>query len=221
MRALDRVLGRESEWDPWFKGLAGERIAGAELDRLTARGWKVLHSIPLTRGGDIDHLLVGPGGSSRSTPSTCGGSRCGSATTRSRSTTAPRTRTRPGAAPRPGTPAASWNGTAPSRWRWSRSSCSWAYATSPRRRPPRPGSGYTGSTTSPPSAPSPAASRRNRSTSSTRWPATAGPGSAPDPADPPTREFTRGGAARPQNPGGSARQAPAGNAPGRTDGTAP
>ncbi|MFD3934012.1 nuclease-related domain-containing protein [Streptomyces sp. NPDC058611] len=61
-RALDRVLGRESEWDPWFKGLAGERIAGAELDRLTARGWKVLHSIPLTRGGDIDHLLVGPGG---------------------------------------------------------------------------------------------------------------------------------------------------------------
>lgn len=61
-RALDRILGRESEWDPWFKGLAGERIAGAELDRLTARGWKVLHSIPLTRGGDIDHLLVGPGG---------------------------------------------------------------------------------------------------------------------------------------------------------------
>ncbi|MFD3756412.1 nuclease-related domain-containing protein [Streptomyces sp. NPDC058622] len=61
-RALDRVLRRETEWDPWFKGLAGERIVGAELDRLTARGWRVLHSIPLTRGGDIDHLLVGPGG---------------------------------------------------------------------------------------------------------------------------------------------------------------
>ncbi|MFD3868808.1 nuclease-related domain-containing protein [Streptomyces sp. NPDC058623] len=61
-RTLDRLLRRETEWDPWFKGLAGERIAGAELDRLRSRGWKVLHSIPLTRGGDIDHLLVGPGG---------------------------------------------------------------------------------------------------------------------------------------------------------------
>ncbi|MFF3016937.1 nuclease-related domain-containing protein [Streptomyces sp. NPDC057939] len=61
-RTLDRLLRRETEWDPWFKGLAGERIAGAELDRLRTQGWKVLHSIPLTRGGDIDHLLVGPGG---------------------------------------------------------------------------------------------------------------------------------------------------------------
>ncbi|MFI5616159.1 nuclease-related domain-containing protein [Streptomyces sp. NPDC051567] len=61
-RALDRVMRRQTEWDSWFKGLAGERIAGGELDRLTAQGWKVLHSIPLTRGGDIDHLLVGPGG---------------------------------------------------------------------------------------------------------------------------------------------------------------
>ncbi|MDA5282682.1 nuclease-related domain-containing protein [Streptomyces sp. Isolate_45] len=61
-RTLDRLLRRETEWDSWFKGLAGERIAGAELERLRAQGWKVLHSIPLTRGGDIDHLLVGPGG---------------------------------------------------------------------------------------------------------------------------------------------------------------
>lgn len=61
-RAVDRMLRRKTEWDPWFKGLAGERIAGGELDRLTARGWKVLHSIPLVRGGDIDHLLVGEGG---------------------------------------------------------------------------------------------------------------------------------------------------------------
>ncbi|MEV5139449.1 nuclease-related domain-containing protein [Streptomyces syringium] len=61
-RMLDRLLRRKTEWDSWFKGLAGERIAGAELDRLRARGWKVLHSIQLARGGDIDHLLVGPGG---------------------------------------------------------------------------------------------------------------------------------------------------------------
>lgn len=61
-RALDRLLRRETEWDSWFKGLAGERIVGAELERLTTQGWKVLHSIGLSRGGDIDHLIVGPGG---------------------------------------------------------------------------------------------------------------------------------------------------------------
>ncbi|MEV6777082.1 nuclease-related domain-containing protein [Streptomyces syringium] len=61
-RMLDRLLRRKTEWDSWFKGLAGERIAGAELDRLRAQGWKVLHSIQLAGGGDIDHLLVGPGG---------------------------------------------------------------------------------------------------------------------------------------------------------------
>ncbi|WP_328968521.1 nuclease-related domain-containing protein [Streptomyces sp. NBC_00239] len=55
-------MRRQTEWDSWFKGLAGERIAGGELNRLTAHGWRVLHSIPLTRGGDIDHLLIGPGG---------------------------------------------------------------------------------------------------------------------------------------------------------------
>lgn len=61
-RMLDRLLRRKTEWDSWFKGLAGEQTAGAELNRLRAQGWKVLHSIQLARGGDIDHLLVGPGG---------------------------------------------------------------------------------------------------------------------------------------------------------------
>ncbi|WP_343234503.1 MULTISPECIES: nuclease-related domain-containing protein [unclassified Streptomyces] len=61
-RAFARLLRRKTEWDSWFKGLAGERKVGAELERLTAYGWKVLHSLPLTRGGDIDHMLIGPGG---------------------------------------------------------------------------------------------------------------------------------------------------------------
>ncbi|WP_326599662.1 nuclease-related domain-containing protein [Streptomyces sp. NBC_01803] len=59
---LLRLLGRRTEADSWHKGLTGERIAGAELARLTRHGWRVLHSIPLARDVDIDHLLIGPGG---------------------------------------------------------------------------------------------------------------------------------------------------------------
>ncbi|MFF8956192.1 nuclease-related domain-containing protein [Streptomyces sp. NPDC014894] len=61
-RLLDRLLRRRSEWDSWRQGLAGERLVGAELNRLTRRGWHVLHSVPLPREVDIDHLLIGPGG---------------------------------------------------------------------------------------------------------------------------------------------------------------
>lgn len=35
---------------------------GRELERLTVQGWRVLHGIPKGNGGDIDHLLIGPGG---------------------------------------------------------------------------------------------------------------------------------------------------------------
>ncbi|MCZ0989133.1 nuclease-related domain-containing protein [Streptomyces diastatochromogenes] len=35
---------------------------GAELDRLRPQGWRVLHSVPLPREVDLDHLLIGPGG---------------------------------------------------------------------------------------------------------------------------------------------------------------
>ncbi|TDC69168.1 nuclease-related domain-containing protein, partial [Streptomyces hainanensis] len=61
-RLLARLLGRRTEADSWRAGLVGERKAGDELDRLTARGWHVVHSIPLPRDVDIDHLLIGPGG---------------------------------------------------------------------------------------------------------------------------------------------------------------
>jgi hypothetical protein len=59
---LNRLLRRPSELEGWRKGLAGEETVGAELERLARRGWQVLHSIPLPRNVDIDHLLIGPGG---------------------------------------------------------------------------------------------------------------------------------------------------------------
>ncbi|WP_341477275.1 nuclease-related domain-containing protein [Frankia canadensis] len=59
---LDRLFRRPSEAEPWRKGLIGERAVGAELERLTGRGWRALHAIPLPNNVDIDHLLIGPGG---------------------------------------------------------------------------------------------------------------------------------------------------------------
>ncbi|MFD7373748.1 nuclease-related domain-containing protein [Streptomyces mirabilis] len=61
-RAVSRLLRRPTEWDSWRKGLAGERRVGAELNRLSRHGWRVLHSIPLADKVDVDHLLIGPGG---------------------------------------------------------------------------------------------------------------------------------------------------------------
>ena len=46
----------------WRIGADGEREIGLELGFLPS-GWTVLHSIPVgTRGADIDHLVIGPGG---------------------------------------------------------------------------------------------------------------------------------------------------------------
>ncbi|WP_256725685.1 nuclease-related domain-containing protein [Streptomyces sp. IMTB 2501] len=60
MRA--KLLRRSSEWDSWYTGLEGERRVGRELERLSPLGWRVLHGIEKSNGGDIDHLLIGPGG---------------------------------------------------------------------------------------------------------------------------------------------------------------
>jgi hypothetical protein len=61
-RFWTRALRRSSEWDSWYLGLEGERRVGRELQRLSASGWKALHGVPKANGGDIDHLLIGPGG---------------------------------------------------------------------------------------------------------------------------------------------------------------
>lgn len=43
------------------RGATGEERVGALLDRLVARGWRVFHDANLGQG-DIDHILIGPGG---------------------------------------------------------------------------------------------------------------------------------------------------------------
>lgn len=61
-RALARAAGIRTRDQAWRVGAAGEVKVGARLERLTGHGWRVLHSIPLGRGGDIDHLIIGTGG---------------------------------------------------------------------------------------------------------------------------------------------------------------
>ncbi|MFI8931085.1 nuclease-related domain-containing protein [Streptomyces sp. NPDC053474] len=61
-RLINWLLRRPSELDSYRKGLTGELRVGAELQRLSHHGWRVLHSIELPRKVDIDHLLIGPGG---------------------------------------------------------------------------------------------------------------------------------------------------------------
>jgi hypothetical protein len=54
-RLLEPVIGR------WARGARGERQVGAILERLSAAGWQALRDVSLGRG-NIDHVLVGPGG---------------------------------------------------------------------------------------------------------------------------------------------------------------
>ncbi|WP_328298438.1 NERD domain-containing protein [Streptomyces sp. NBC_00435] len=61
-RVIAWALRRQTDEDSWRTGLVGERRVGRELERLERQGWRVLHSIPLPRQVDIDHLLIGPGG---------------------------------------------------------------------------------------------------------------------------------------------------------------
>ncbi|MFF2652874.1 nuclease-related domain-containing protein [Streptomyces sp. NPDC058045] len=61
-RLSSRILRRRPLDEDRRRDLLGERRAGAELNRLTRHGWRVLHSVPLPDGADLDHLLLGPGG---------------------------------------------------------------------------------------------------------------------------------------------------------------
>src|SRR4051812_35007344 len=45
----------------WARGAAGEERVGAILDALADRGWRAIHDVDTGRG-NIDHVLVGPGG---------------------------------------------------------------------------------------------------------------------------------------------------------------
>ena len=58
-----RLIGSKTEERNWRVGAQGEVTVGSKLEKLCKRGWRVLHSVPVgTRGSDIDHVLIGPGG---------------------------------------------------------------------------------------------------------------------------------------------------------------
>lgn len=51
-----------SRGESYKQGLLGEQRTALELLSLERRGWRTLHSVPLTDTKDIDHLLIGPAG---------------------------------------------------------------------------------------------------------------------------------------------------------------
>lgn len=60
---IDRLLGTQGAAGRWIQGVEGERRIGRVLERMAKRdAWRVIHSIPLKGGGDIDHLLIGRDG---------------------------------------------------------------------------------------------------------------------------------------------------------------
>lgn len=62
---LARVLGVHTDERAWRIGADGEEKVAAQLAKLAKKDprWRFLHAIPIgTRGSDIDHLVIGPGG---------------------------------------------------------------------------------------------------------------------------------------------------------------
>lgn len=60
-----RALGVHTEERAWRLGADGEEKVGAQFEKLLKKDprWQVIHSIPVgSRGSDIDHLIIGPGG---------------------------------------------------------------------------------------------------------------------------------------------------------------
>ena len=58
-----RVFDVHTDERAWRKGAEGEETVGAMLNKLRAKGWYVLHSVPVGKGSsDIDHVVIGPGG---------------------------------------------------------------------------------------------------------------------------------------------------------------
>ena len=62
---LGRLLGAHTDERAWRLGAKGEERVGSRLEVLVRKDgrWRVLHSIEVgSKGADIDHLVVGPGG---------------------------------------------------------------------------------------------------------------------------------------------------------------
>lgn len=63
--SLARVLGVHPDERAWRVGADGEEKAAAQLEKVAKEDprWRFLHAISVgNRGSDIDHLLIGPGG---------------------------------------------------------------------------------------------------------------------------------------------------------------
>jgi hypothetical protein len=62
---LARALGFHTDERAWRIGADGEERVAAQLAKVIKKDprWRVIHAIPVgTRGSDIDHLVIGPGG---------------------------------------------------------------------------------------------------------------------------------------------------------------
>lgn len=58
-----RVFNVHTQERAWRVGADGEEVIGTRLEKLVSKGWFVLHSVPVgSRGSDIDHIVIGPGG---------------------------------------------------------------------------------------------------------------------------------------------------------------
>jgi hypothetical protein len=53
--------GFKRDFSSWSQGAEGEEAVGDILDGLAPAGWHVIHDVAFGRG-NIDHILVGPGG---------------------------------------------------------------------------------------------------------------------------------------------------------------
>lgn len=62
LRIAARVLGIRTADTAWKVGAKGERRVGRRLAKLEKHGWRVLHNLQLPGGGDVDHVVIGPGG---------------------------------------------------------------------------------------------------------------------------------------------------------------
>jgi len=60
---LARAFDLNTDERAWRVGADGEEAVGARLASLESHGWRVLHAVNVgTRGSDIDHVAIGPGG---------------------------------------------------------------------------------------------------------------------------------------------------------------
>lgn len=60
---LARMFDVKTDERAWRIGADGEEAVGARLVSLETHGWRILHAVNVgSRGSDIDHVAIGPGG---------------------------------------------------------------------------------------------------------------------------------------------------------------